>query len=114
MTSAHGADAVITSTEAARLLRRHPHDPLNWQRLDQLRSTGQLRSIGSDLEGPRFLRSDIERLARPWEHQEPLVILHTDDEGTPEKGAWKPVLVATGIGVAVWLVFGLVAWSVIR
>ena len=91
---AYTADALITSTEAARILRSNPHDPLAFRRLDQLRSTRKLVPIDvDDAHGPRFLRSDVEALARPWEHAE---------EVTPATNVWKTVLVAALVGIIAW------------
>lgn len=65
----YGADAVISSTEAARLLRTSPHDPLAWARLDQLRASGKLKPIRVDSDC-WYLESDVLAAARPWEHED--------------------------------------------
>lgn len=95
---AYGTDAVITSTEAARILRTSPHDPLAFHRLDGLRATGKLKPIwvGDDQLGARFLRSDVERLARPWEHVDELEPV--DDVFEPARGV-EIALIASAVVV---------------
>lgn len=98
---AYGTDAVITSTEAARILRTSPHDPLAFHRLDGLRATGKLKPIwvGDDQLGARFLRSDVERLARPWEHTQA-------DVYEPARGVEIAVLASFVAFIAVVILIG--------
>jgi hypothetical protein len=101
---AYSSDALITSTEAARILRSNPHDPLAFRRLDQLRSTRKLVPIDiDDAHGPRFLRSDVEALARPWEHE--------DDDPV---AAFRGFLVALTISAAIGAVTVFAIWAVTR
>lgn len=50
---------LVDSTEAARIVRRHPHDPL-FARYDSLRAAGLLRPAQLD-PTVRFYRGDCER-----------------------------------------------------
>lgn len=101
------ADGLLDSTEAARTVQARPTDPL-WQRYDQLRASGALRPVTLDPVA-LFNPHDVARAARPWDFP-----AEPEDEGEPARDVWRPVLIATAVGVAVWALFGAAVWAVTR
>ena len=90
---------LIDSTEAARILAETPTAPLNFAKLDSLRSRGFIElADDSAATGPRFYRGDVERYARVPLEPEP-------DPLGPARGA----LLAVGLG---GLLLGIVAFNV--
>lgn len=98
----YGADSVISSTEAARLLRAHPHDPLAFNRLDSLRAAGKIKPVRVDSDC-WFLESEVLAAARPWEHEEP------EDVFEPAAAVGR-ALVLVGVATLAGIVLAI-AWS---
>ena len=92
-------EALLDSTDAARLLRLHPHDPL-FRRYDTLRATGKLRPAHVD-PVVLFRQSDVDRL-RPD---------RLDME--PAQGVWKAAVIGAAIGVVAWVAIVWTVWTVL-
>lgn len=95
-----GKSNLIDSTEAARMLRLSPHDPL-FRRYDILRAAGRLKPVS--LDPVRFNVDDVRALAML---PDPCLDAPADDPLRPARGVMFALLLGAGflaiIGLNVW------------
>lgn len=101
-----GGSNLLSSTEAARMLQRHPGDPL-FRRYDQLRASGKLKPVSVD-PVVRFDPDRVRELAMLPDDSH-VVSPYLEDGRDFFRGLFFALAIAAGIGLVVWL--GWMVWA---